>query len=384
MSLNTQKFPHLLDLDHFKQMLGDKPEIRFMDQPNGTTVCSYIISGPDTFDNDYAIECRGLVFAPDGALIARPLHKFFNVNQMEATLVQNIDWSKVVRVMDKRDGSMIHTVDLPSELGNFTLKSKKSYTSDVAIQATKFVQAHENYIRLCEHCVNYKKTPIFEWTSPTARIVLAYGENMMTLLHLRDNYTGEYSSKEEIDFLGATFGVPVVEDCADILDLILADPLHAVQKLYDETEGVEGWVFQMADGEMVKLKTKWYMDRHHAMTFLRVRDIANMVIDETIDDLIAKLVGDGINVDQIRDIERKVVDEVAKIESDLDSFYASVKHLDRKTLALEHRDYKYFSMLMQKYSGREPDVKAYFSRHHLDQMFDLTQLNLVDSIAEEE
>lgn len=385
LSPHQTEFPVINDIGTFKEQLGDKSEIRFMEQLNGTTVCSYIVSTESTFDNPHALECRGIVFDISGKVIGRPLSKFFNVNQVPHTLVDAIDWSQVIRVMDKRDGSMIHTVDMKSELGNFTFKSKKSYTSDVALQATAFVKKSERgYIDMCEFLVSKGKTPVFEWTSPTARIVLAYHEDNMTLLHIRDNVTGEYFTRWQLEELCKLFNVPIVDHRDDVMETILKDPKSAVQKLYDETESVEGWVIQFKNGDMVKLKTKWYMDRHHAMTFLRTRDIAKMVIDESIDDLKSKLVGDGIDVSQIVEIENKVLDQIRLIETELDALFATTVGKDRKTVAMENTGHKLFGMLMQKYSGKEPDVPAYFAKNYLDEMFDLTQLNLTNSVAEAE
>jgi RNA ligase len=385
LGLNQSPFPVLFSDTAMRLALADREEIRFMKQDNGTTVCSYIVSGPETFRDGYAREARGVVFAEDGRTIARPLHKFFNVNEKLHTLIDVLDWSQAVRVMDKRDGSMIHTVDLPSELGTFSFKSKKSYTSDVALQATAFVKkSQKGYIELCEYMVKNGKTPVFEWTSPTARIVLAYAEDNMTLLHVRDNITGEYASREELEAHCNFFNVPFVDHRDDVLEMLQADPKGAAMKLHEETDSIEGWVIQFKNGDMVKLKTKWYMDRHHAMTFLRVRDIARMVVNESLDDLKAKLVGDGIDIGQILEIETRVVSEVKKIEAEINALFATTVGLDRKTVAMTNQGHQYFGMLMQKFSGREPDVMAYFEKTMLDSMFDLTQLNLVDSVAEAE
>lgn len=135
---------------------------------------------------------------------------------------------------------------------------------------------------------------------------------------------------------------------------------------------------------MVKLKTKWYMDRHHAMTFLRIRDIARMVVDETLDDLKAKLVGDGIDIAQINEIEEKVVREIDYIIERVEMTYDANKHLDRKDFAILLKGHPLFGLLMQKFSGKEPDYKGFFAKTKLDEMFDLTQLNLTDSVAEVE
>jgi hypothetical protein len=38
-----------------------------------------MISGKDTFDNEWARECRGITFYPDGRIASRSMHKFFNI-----------------------------------------------------------------------------------------------------------------------------------------------------------------------------------------------------------------------------------------------------------------------------------------------------------------
>lgn len=40
---------------------------------------NYLYTLDNTFDSAVARECRGLKFDPDGKLIARPFHKFFNL-----------------------------------------------------------------------------------------------------------------------------------------------------------------------------------------------------------------------------------------------------------------------------------------------------------------
>lgn len=378
-------FPVITNLSSFKVMVGDKEEIRFMKQPNGTIVGCYIISCEATFDNLASRECRGIVFDANGKTIARPLHKFFNVNERPETQASVLDWSKIARVMLKRDGSMIHTVAFPEDGRNFTLKSKKSYTSDVAIQSKKWLLQRDNFVRFCTDMTAQGKTAIFEWTSPTARIVVGYKQDEMQLLHVRDNDTGVYLNETELQALCAKYDIPLVES-VEIFPQGYepAFPQEYIRDLVETTEDIEGWVIQFQNGEMVKLKTKWYMDRHHAMTFLRERDIARMVVDETLDDLKAKLVGDGIDIAQILEIERRVVEQIEMLERSVNELFKTTEGKDRKTVALEHRSHPHFSMLMQKFSGKEPDVKAFFERHMLDSMFTLTQLNLTDSVAEVE
>lgn len=383
--IQDSPFPILMSDSVMRLEVADREEIRFMKQPNGTTVCSYIVASADTFRDSYSREARGIVFDANGKVIARPLHKFFNVNERPETQVHAIDWSKVRRVMLKRDGSMIHTVAFPEDGRNFTLKSKKSFESDVAKQSKKWMLSRDNYVKFCSDMTDAGRTAIFEWTSPTARIVVGYKQDEMQLLHVRDNTTGMYLMQEELEALCAKYDITLVEE-APFLSKGYKPPFpqEFVQGLVATTENIEGWVIQFANGDMVKLKTKWYMDRHHAITFLRVRDIARMVVDETLDDLKAKLVGDGIDIAQINEIEEKVVREIDYIIERVETLYEVNKHLERKTFAILMKGHPLFGLLMQKFSGKEPDYKGFFAKTELDEMFDLTQLNLTDSVAEVE
>lgn len=75
---------------------------------DGYTVVDYVYAAPDSFDNPIRMECRGLKFAPDGRVLARPFQKFFNVGERPECTGENLDLSKPHHVMEKMDGSMIH------------------------------------------------------------------------------------------------------------------------------------------------------------------------------------------------------------------------------------------------------------------------------------
>jgi RNA ligase len=399
-------FPILRDGRELKPLLADRPEIRFAEQESGTTVVCYMMSRDTTFDLDVAREARGLVYDTfTGDILSRPLHKFHNVYEKPHTQPDKIDWSKATRAMVKRDGSMIHTVvkgnphmrgsaNLMSfhNKANFAFKSKKSFTSDVVREVHhwlmedyaevggwrgKPVPRARKYVELCNLLVNLGQTAIFEWTAPQSRIVLGYTEPDLQLLHVRHNVSGQYMGQESLEALSRQFNVPLVESVELNLEMMLASMVN------DEiAPGTEGWVIQFADGDMVKIKTKWYMDRHHAMTFLRVRDIARMVLDESLDDLKSKLAADGIRTDQLLLIESQVGLTISGIMIAVERLWLDSHHLDRKTVALTYRDHPLFGLLMQLYSDKEPDYRGYFEKHHLKQDFGLEQINLVNSTAE--
>src|ERR1039458_559583 len=176
----------ITNIDEFRKQIAHKEEIRENDLGRGLTSFCYMIAGDGTFDNFEARECRGIVFK-DGKVVGRPIHKFFNVNERKSTRVENLDWSKVVRVMDKRDGSMIHTaIERYAETSAYSgltpkkpfvwLKSKKSFESDVARAAWFWLLRNDNVRAMIDYITAVDCTLIFEWTAPDARIVLYYPE----------------------------------------------------------------------------------------------------------------------------------------------------------------------------------------------------------------
>ena len=82
----------------------------------------------------YTLEARGLMFdSLTGEIIARPFSKFFNLGEMEATLLQNLP-QEAYEVFDKLDGSMGVMYPYEGRLNIATLGSFESPQSQVATQ----------------------------------------------------------------------------------------------------------------------------------------------------------------------------------------------------------------------------------------------------------
>lgn len=64
--------------------------------------------------------------------------------------------------------------------------------SEQAIAAEAFVARNPHYQDFAKWCIQNDITPIFEYTSPTNRIVLKYNEEKLTLLAARHMITGQY------------------------------------------------------------------------------------------------------------------------------------------------------------------------------------------------
>lgn len=386
---------NISNINEFRSKVAHKEEIREMDIGADSVSFCYMIAAEGTFDDEWSRECRGIVFdKASGRVNGRPLHKFFNVGERESTRVENLDWSKVVRVMDKRDGSMIHTVQTASGV---RLKSKKSFDSDVAKAAEAWMRAQpgQHVLSFVNSVAARNSTAIFEWTAPDARIVLFYPEAELRLLHVRHNETGDYLDGEIMKAWANMFGVKVVDEVDEFFKLTSdvgegdnitnEDYIFDAKSLLDAAktrEGVEGWIVQFENGEMVKVKTEWYLKRHRAMTFLRERDIAQLVLDEGLDDLKSLLVSEGVNIDEILKIEARVLHDLREVAMSVDMIYEEDKGMARKDFAIKHTGHKHFGLLMAKFVGKEPSFKDYFERNLLKDNYSLRQLALIPSVAE--
>jgi hypothetical protein len=70
-------------------------------------------------------------------------------------------------------------------------------------------------------------------------------------------------------------------------------------------------------------------------------------------------------------VEREVLAAVAAIGATVSAMHAGTTGKSRKDIAIAFNGHRYFSLLMQAVSGREPDVRTYFDRYLLDDMFSL-------------
>ena len=353
-------FPTITNLDEFKANVGDIPGIEFKTNEDGYTVASYYILDSKVFDNPYARECRGITFDKHGKLVSRPFHKFFNLGEKEATLEQNLDWSSVECVMDKRDGSMISPVLF--EDGTVRFKTKRTYTSDEAKHANENFGPDSPQYKLSKHLCELNCTPIFELTSPANRIVVAYKETSLTLLAIRNNEDGQYWSRGQLEAIAMQWYVPVVE-------LNLWTNIADYKDKMNTLTAFEGFVIQFLNGEMIKMKTLWYMSLHRNVTFTTEKNVVEMIFDETLDDFksYCTTVEDFDLFNKVVDLESRVNKTLSEIIEEVTNTVANcgIEAGCFKEFALTFNTHPLFWLLMMKFKGQEPAYAKYFLTNHL-------------------
>lgn len=303
-----------LTLQALKDRFGNDPNVRFreevVDGVSVTIVC-YMLSDPDLWEKELGTETRGPCFdTATGELLSLPFEKFFNVNEKEHTqapVVQELMDRQVPYICEKLDGSMITPVMINDKI---FLKTKKSFTSDVAIEAQASMTS--NVKDLCEFFIMSGVTPIFEFTSPNNKVVIDYGDKpQFKLIAGRDMKTGLYIPQEALDHWAKEFNIArpswhINHDLQDLMGLLTHE------------EGIEGWVIYVG-GQRFKIKTQWYIDRHR-MIDIRERDVARFVLDETLDDLIPNMLAAGADMDRVREIEHEISTAIGAYRAAITAF----------------------------------------------------------------
>ena len=218
------EFPVIRTIDDVLPHIAGRDEFIVAEREFGTVI-NYAVSMEDTFppvnvaggsakmraERSLAYrmrrECRGLVFYPDGRLMSRPFHKFFNVNERDETQANKIDLSKPHVIMEKMDGSMIRPLYVN---GAIRLATKMGVT-EVAEAAERYLNTREDRGEIWNwllRCVKFGFTPIFEFVAPDNQIVISYDEPDLVLLAIRDNETGRYLGDQNDTPAGLT-RVPV-------------------------------------------------------------------------------------------------------------------------------------------------------------------------------
>lgn len=289
----------------------------------GYSVINYVFSVDETFDTAIARECRGLKFAPDGTLIARPFHKFFNLGEKRPP--QDEPWDTGHVILDKLDGSMIHPAIVEGEMVFMTRMGRSDQAQhawDKAGAAAKSLSAE---------MIEAGYTPIFEFTSPDNRIVVAYDTPELTLLAIRHMRTGAYMPHNQVEQKGAEHGVAVAGSFGTVKD---------VAKFWTDAralEGVEGYVIAFENGHRIKIKADAYVLRHKALAGLAYeKNLLAWIATDAVDDVLPLLAPEA--ADFVREYQSQVMDAVNRWEAEIGDFVTQNADLPRKDFALKTKE----------------------------------------------
>lgn len=316
------KFPIIKHLNDVVPAIEGRKEF-IVAERDGFTVVNYVVQTPDTFsmdDEGWEIrrECRGITFYEDGSLATRKFEKFFNVNEREETLLQNIDLSKPHVILEKLDGSMI-TPFLRDDKIEYHTKMGVTEVAGPVNEFTRNINAQGPwYDDFSYDLIQSKLTPIFEWTSLKQRIVISYPKDDLVLLAVRCNETGEYKSYHQMLALAEPYNIPVVKQHHATFD---ADFIDYVRGLI----GAEGFVVRFNDGGAVKIKAEEYLKLHRAKEAIsQEKNVWAMILDADVDDLKSFLSDeDRVRIEQF---ETALWSKVQDLINIIDDFIANANN----------------------------------------------------------
>lgn len=231
------------------------------------------------------LNLRGICFV-DEQIVALPFPKFFNLNENKFS---TIPWRTIEdnfkQINEKIDGSLVVPIKINE---NYYIKSMKSIDSDVSKECQIYFDKNLDIRQHARKKIEEGFSPIYEYVSPSCRIVLNYPEPKMIYLGCRNMKTGE-----------------IILPIKGIDDLLVSIPqtftiTEAVE--FVKQKGVEGIVITLDNGYMCKMKSEEYFELHKLMFNFSVKHILEKIKDNKIDDLLPSLKKYNLN-DKIKQIE---------------------------------------------------------------------------------
>ena len=211
--------------------------------------------------NEITLQCRGLILDKNLNVVARPLRKFFNYEELSEEQIPNLPY----KIYDKIDGSMgiLYWInDVPY------IATRGSFTSEQAIHATKIL--HKKYLNVP---FNKEYTYIFEIVYPEDIKVVDYKElDDIILLAIINTKTGK---EEDINLMKNYFILPEEYQCNDYKEL---------RNLFNG-ENKEGFVIKFENNYRIKLKFSEYFRIFSIKNFLTEKNIFDALINNKVNEL---------------------------------------------------------------------------------------------------
>lgn len=363
VNIDPEEFENYKALDHNKDIPEDellerfkdrKRDVTITDNENGTYSIKYKHAGVNFERNPILLMARGLVLNKNGDIIARGFDKFFNEYELEdrcetdendnlvegksrfskkfikeRSTLGDIKDEDTITVTEKRDGSLI----LVSTYNNDFLCATSSHaTTDHPLVSTAY-NHFKNKKDLYDYLKDSNKTLAFEYTAPDSQILIRYDKPQFTLLAEIDNETGERSNRETLENISKTYNLNLVEE--------FTMTYGELKDIMKNSNNIEGFVAENKYGNLIKLKTDYYMKNTKIFTpiFLELergisKDGINLIFkayyDGSIDDLLA-----FENQNEFlkeRRIIGSIVDEIINKEEEVKDLYDKCKNWSNKEI----------------------------------------------------
>ena len=254
------------------------------------------------------LQCRGLVTDNNGNVVARPLKKFFNIEEGKHTPTSEFE------IYEKMDGSLGIMFEYN---GQMVCSTRGSFTSDQSKWMTNFA-IKNNY----QNLIVSGSTYLFEIIYPENRIVVDYqGQERLVLIGIINAETGE-----EVPY----------EDIFEKFDIVKRyDGIKDYTKLKSLIDNnAEGFVIRFSNGDRMKIKGEEYLRLHKIMTNVSTTGIWEMLSN-----------GDNVN-ELLKDVPDEFYKKIQNYVRDLKYNYVQISEMAGKL----HDGFRY-----GKYNDVDPE-----------------------------
>lgn len=281
--------------------------------------------------------CRGIIFSSDGTLVARPIPKFFNINERPETEINALPWNIEHEIWEKVDGScgILYFWN-----NKWQFATPGSLNSDQANYATNVLLPKYNVDKL-----PIGSTLITEIVYPENQIVVDYkGEQFLSLLTIIDLNGKEWHTNriDQIAFQ-AGFRRPKRYNFK----------VSPYEKIPFEDELHEGYVIYWPSLSLrVKIKDGRYTQIHKLLNYLEPTKIVELLKGKEYSQIINQL-PNSIR-DKFDDIKSNLLTKYREIELDVKLKLEAISNLpSRKDQALSMVDYKYKSIVFAALDNKD-------------------------------
>lgn len=266
---------------------------------------------------------RGITFEKhSGELILLGLPKFFNYDQLVGDerysqeevkqLCQALDFqADKVRLSEKLDGSMI--------IASYCVTLGEVQTGTTG--STESVQAKRAKQLLNSKTIDYlKENPhislIFELIGPDNKIVIEYDKEELVLLNAMDKKALNFVEDNILDELkqNLDYRVPEIKEYT----------VEELQKFVETDTKYEGFVTKNKYGNLVKIKTKDYLEKHSFFSMVNIENKFDEVILENyiknnLDDILSLMdINQKLKAQELISEFNKVKQEVLELQQKYD------------------------------------------------------------------
>ena len=279
--------------------------------------------------NEYTLLCRGLILDEHYNIVARPLPKFFNMEELDSSELPQGNFE----VYEKMDGSL---GILYWHNNQPYIATRGSFTSKQAMEANTLLQTT---YKDCIKKLDRSKTYIFEIIYPENRIVVDYGKTAaLVLLAIVDTATGN-----EIPITDIGFPLP--------------KSYHGFKPLTDlkqlDWNNQEGFIIKYDNNKRLKIKFENYLKIHKVVT-----QISSISIWEQLQSggSITRLLENTPDefYTWVKETEQRLRQQFRTLEAAAQREYKVLN--SRKETALYFQSCKHTAILFAMYTGKKYDV----------------------------